>query len=93
SVNKNSIRDNTSDRSATRNLGYIEFKGEEIDIDSSESDYYNGRAWFKRIKITEDKIVLYMPNLENGSKAREYWHNIDNGKINPYMLFWIAIQQ
>ncbi len=93
SVNYETIKDNTSDRSSTRDLNYIEFKGGTLDIEADTKDFHNNLIWFKRMTITEDKIVLYMPYLENGNKAKEYWDAIDSKKIEPFMLFWIAIEQ
>ncbi|HOV13827.1 MAG TPA: hypothetical protein PK771_06050 [Spirochaetota bacterium] len=93
SVNRDSIRDNTSDRKVTRDIGYIEYNGTEIDLTTDTKNYFNGLIWFDRIKVSQDKIILYIPNLETGNKAKNYWDNIDKTKIEPYMLFWIAIQQ
>lgn len=93
SDNRNAIRDNTSDRKATRDIGYVEFQGGTLDVSADTSDVDNGLIWFRRMKVTQDKIILYIPNLESGNKAKAYWDNIDKTKIEPYMLFWIAIQQ
>lgn len=89
SVNKQTILDSTSDRKTTRTLGYLTYKG---GTDTYEDTSWVGH-WFEKIVITQDKITLYIPKLESGNKAKEYWDSIDKTPVEPYMLFWITIQQ
>jgi len=94
SINKDSIKDNTSDRKSTRTLGYITYKG---GTETFKEDLWKDH-WFEGIKLEPEKITIYMSHLKDGNTAKKYWDNIDtksgNGNsIRPFMLFWIVIQQ
>jgi len=93
SSDRAALLDNTSDRSSTRTLSYITYKG--------GSDFYKDASWdghwFEGILIEPDKISIFSKNIKDGDTARLYWSAIDtkegDNAISPFMLFWIAIQQ
>jgi len=95
STTSTTLRDLTTDRSATRILGYLEYTGGTLEVTATPEQEYNGLIWFKSITVTSTSITLNMPNLETGDKAKVYWDQIDKtgSALEPFMLFWIAIQQ
>lgn len=89
SSNHQTIKDNTSDRSETRTLGYLTYKG---GTDIYQDASWDG-DWFEGITIEPEKITIFMPYMKNGNEAKKYWDKIDTESVAPFMLFWVAIQQ
>lgn len=93
SSDRTAILDNTADRSATRTISYITYKG---GTDLYKDSSWDGH-WFEGMLIEPDKITIFSKNIKDGDTARLYWSAVDTKEgekaISPFMLFWIAIQQ
>lgn len=84
-------QDTSTDRSETRQLSYFTYDGGTMYYPDNSADYASD--WFKRVKIEQEKISIYMPYMSNGDDAKSYWDNVDVTPLAPFMLFWVAIQQ
>jgi len=83
--------DTTNDRAFTREINYFTYTGGTMEYIDTTQD--TNTHWFKKIKVEQEKITLYMPYFDNGNNAKTYWDTIDTEPIAPFMLFWILIQQ